>query len=104
MTGTDLIIQQIGAVSYISVIAVAIIVSVAAVTTGAGFSYLGAKFFDSCVRQPELMPDLQVKLFIIAGLVDAVSMIGVGVAMIYSFSNPVISSLISAAAQVTAGG
>ena len=103
MTGTDLIIQQVGSVSYISVIAIAIIVSVAAVTTGAGFSYLGAKFFDSCVRQPELMSDLQVKLFIIAGLVDAVSMIGVGVAMIFAFSNPVISSLIDASTKIVGG-
>ena len=103
MTGTDLIIQQVGSVSYISVIAIAIIVSVAAVTTGAGFSYLGAKFFDSCVRQPELMSDLQVKLFIIAGLVDAVSMIGVGVAMIFAFSNPVVSSLIDASTKLVGG-
>ena len=102
-TGTDLIISQIGQVSYISVIAIAIIVSVAAVTTGAGFSYLGAKFFDSCVRQPELMSDLQVKLFIIAGLVDAVSMIGVGVAMIFAFSNPVVSSLIDASTKLVGG-
>ncbi len=93
------VIQVLGDVSVYSIMAVAVIVCIAAVTTGAGFTVLGCKFFDSCVRQPELMPDLQVKLFIIAGLVDAVSMIGVGVAMIFSFSNPVLASLVDIAKE-----
>ncbi|THB64696.1 MAG: F0F1 ATP synthase subunit C [Gammaproteobacteria bacterium] len=93
------VVDVFGNVGMYSIVAVAVIVCVAAVTTGAGFTVLGCKFFDSCVRQPELMPDLQVKLFIIAGLVDAVSMIGVGVAMIFAFSNPVMASLVDFAKE-----
>jgi len=46
-----------------------------------------------------MIPVLQTKLFIIAGLLDAISMIGVGVAMLYTFSNPFLS-----AAKAALGG
>jgi F-type H+-transporting ATPase subunit c len=39
------------------------------------------------------MPQLQTKLFVIAGLLDAISMIGVGVALLYTFSNPFLAAL-----------
>ena len=40
-----------------------------------------------------MIPQLQVKMFIIAGLLDAVSMIGVGVALLFTFANPFMSTL-----------
>ncbi|MBQ1837076.1 MAG: ATP synthase F0 subunit C, partial [Neisseriaceae bacterium] len=42
----------------------------------------------SSARQPELMNSLQVKLFIIAGLIDAAFLIGVGIALLFAFANP----------------
>jgi len=47
----------------------------------------------SSARQPEMMNPLQVKFFIIAGLLDAVSMIGVVIALILVFGNPLLSAL-----------
>ena len=82
-----------------TVYVVMVIMIVGAITTGFGFAILGCKFFDSCVRQPELIPVLQTKLFIIAGLLDAISMIGVGVALLYSFNNPLVQAILDAAAQ-----
>ena len=41
-------------------------------------------------RQPEMIPTLQVKMFIVAGLLDAVTMIGVGIALYLLFANPFI--------------
>jgi F-type H+-transporting ATPase subunit c len=46
---------------------------------------MGGKFLEACARQPELAPQLQVKMFILAGLIDAVAMIGVGIAMVLLF-------------------
>jgi F-type H+-transporting ATPase subunit c len=46
---------------------------------------MGGKFLESCARQPELAPSLQVKMFILAGLIDAISMIAVGIAMYILF-------------------
>ena len=71
-----------------TVIAVALILSVGAFGTAIGFALLGGKFLESPARQPELIPTLQVKMFIIAGLLDAVTMIGVGIALFFTFANP----------------
>ena len=39
------------------------------------------KYLEGAARQPEMIPQLQVKLFIVAGLLDAISMIGIGIAL-----------------------
>ena len=36
---------------------------------------------------------LQVKMFIVAGLLDAVTMIGVGIALFFTFANPFIAQI-----------
>ena len=74
-------------------IAAAIILSLAALGTALGFGLLGGKYIESSARQPEMMNPLQVKFFIIAGLLDAVSMIGVVIALILVFGNPLLSAL-----------
>ncbi|MGP9798604.1 F0F1 ATP synthase subunit C [Halomonas sp. 86] len=66
-------------------IAAAIIISVSALATGIGFAILGGKLLESTARQPELGDQLQTKTFIMAGLLDAVPMIGVGIAMYLIF-------------------
>lgn len=76
-----------------SAIAVAIIVSCCALGTAIGFAMLGGKFLDGAARQPEMAPMLQVKMFIIAGLLDAVPMIGIVVALLFTFANPFVGYL-----------
>ena len=80
-------------------IAVGLILGMGAVGTAIGFGLLGGKFLEGAARQPELVPMLQVKMFIIAGLLDAVTMIGVGMALFFTFANPFL-----AAVQTAAGG
>jgi F-type H+-transporting ATPase subunit c len=63
----------------------AIIISFAALGTAIGFSNLGGKLLEGSARQPEQGPALQGKMFIMAGLLDAVPMIGVGIAMYLIF-------------------
>jgi F-type H+-transporting ATPase subunit c len=74
-------------------IAVAILIGFGALGTALGFGLLGGRFLEGAARQPELIPQLQVKMFIVAGLLDAVSMIGVGIAMLLLFSNPLVTVL-----------
>ena len=74
-------------------IAAAIILSLAALGTALGFGILGGKYIESSARQPEMMNPLQGKVFIIAGLLDAVAMIGVVVALILVFGNPLLGAL-----------
>lgn len=67
------------------IIAAAIIIGLGALATGIGFALLGGKLLESTARQPELGAQLQTKTFIMAGLLDAVPMIGVGIAMYLIF-------------------
>jgi F-type H+-transporting ATPase subunit c len=83
----------IAQVQSMTVLAVAIIVGLGAIGTALGFAILGGKFLEASARQPELMPQLQTKLFVIAGLLDAISMIGVGVALLFTFNNPFLTAL-----------
>ncbi|GLP97661.1 F0F1 ATP synthase subunit C [Paraferrimonas sedimenticola] len=69
-------------------IAVAILIGMGALGTAIGFGLLGGKFLEGAARQPEMAPMLQVKMFIVAGLLDAVPMIGVGIALYMLFTNP----------------
>jgi F-type H+-transporting ATPase subunit c len=71
-----------------TVLAVSILIGLGALGTAIGFGLLGGKFLEGAARQPELVPMLQVKMFIVAGLVDAVAMIGVGIALFFTFANP----------------
>jgi F-type H+-transporting ATPase subunit c len=67
-------------------IAVAIIIGLGALGTAIGFGIMGGKFLEATARQPELAPQLQTKMFILAGLIDAIAMIGVGVALYMLFA------------------
>ena len=74
-----------------NLIAVALLIGLGALGTAVGFALLGGKFLEGVARQPELGSQLQVKMFIVAGLLDAVPMIGVGIAMLLLFANPFIA-------------
>jgi len=74
-------------------IAVAILIGAGALGTAIGFGILGGRFLEGSARQPEMIPTLQVKMFIVAGLLDAVTMIGVGIALYLLFANPFIAML-----------
>jgi len=67
---------------------VALLIGMGALGTAIGFGLLGGKFLEGAARQPEMAPMLQVKMFIVAGLLDAVTMIGVGIALFMLFTNP----------------
>jgi F-type H+-transporting ATPase subunit c len=74
-------------------IAVSLLIGLGALGTAIGFGVLGGKFLEGSARQPEMVPMLQVKMFIVAGLLDAVTMIGVGIALYFTFANPFIQNL-----------
>ena len=86
-------INLIADVMGITVIAAALLIGFGALGTAIGFAILGGKFLEGASRQPELTPMLQTKLFIVAGLLDAIPMIGVAIALLLIFANPFISAL-----------
>ena len=71
-------------------IAVAILIGLGALGVGIGMGLLGGRFLEGAARQPELAPT---KMFIVVALLDAVAMIGVGIALFFAFANPFIGQL-----------
>jgi F-type H+-transporting ATPase subunit c len=86
----------IAQIQSMTVIAVALLIGLGALGTAIGFGLLGGKFLEGAARQPEMVPMLQVKMFIVAGLLDAVTMMGVGIALFFVFANPFLSSVTGA--------
>ena len=66
-------------------LAAAIMVGLGGIGAGIGVGLLGGKFLEGVARQPELLPALRTQAFILAGLIDAVPIIGVGLAMFMIF-------------------
>lgn len=76
-----------------TIIGASILLAFAALGTAIGFAILGGKFLESSARQPELAGSLQTKMFIVAGLLDAIAMIAVGISLLFIFANPFIDLL-----------
>ena len=74
-------------------IAVALLIGLGALGVGIGMGLLGGRFLEGAARLPELAPMLQTKMFIGVALLDAVAMIGVGIALFFAFANPFIGQL-----------
>ncbi len=69
-------------------IACGLIIGLGALGACLGIAMMGGKYLESAARQPELMDKLQTKMFLLAGLIDAAFLIGVGIAMLFAFANP----------------
>ena len=76
-----------------SVIAAGLVIGLGGLGAAIGFGILGGKFLEGAARQPELAPMLMTRMFIVAGLLDAVPIIGVAIALLLIFSNPFLGAL-----------
>ena len=70
-----------------------LIIGLGAIGACIGIGIMGSKYLEASARQPELMNELQTKMFLLAGLIDAAFLIGVGIAMLFAFANPFIAAL-----------
>ena len=69
-------------------LACGLIIGLGAIGAYIGISLMGGKYIEASAHQPELMNELQTKMFMLAGLIDAAFLIGVGIAMMFAFANP----------------
>jgi F-type H+-transporting ATPase subunit c len=67
-------------------IAAATMMGLGALGAAVGIGVLGGRFLEGAARQPELIPLLRTQFFIMMGLVDAIPMIAVGLAMYVMFA------------------
>jgi F-type H+-transporting ATPase subunit c len=85
--------QFIALIQAYTALGVGIIIGLGAIGACIGIGIMGSKFLESAARQPELVPMLQGRMFLLAGLIDAAFLIGVAIAMFFAFANPLLSKL-----------
>lgn len=90
----DHLITPLASIYTMTIIAVAVIITAASVGTAIGFAMLGGKLLDNTARQPEMGNALQTKMFIAAALLDAISMIGVALALWFVSANPFVTAFL----------
>jgi F-type H+-transporting ATPase subunit c len=85
--------QYIALVQSYTALSLGIIIGLGAFGACVGIGIMGSKFLESAARQPELIPTLQGRMFLLAGLIDAAFLIGVAIAMFFAFANPLLARL-----------
>ena len=81
-------------------IGIGLMIGLGALGACIGIGIMGSKFLEAAARQPELIPMLQGRMFLLVGLIDASFIIGLAMAMYFAIANPLLSKLV----VVTAGG
>ena len=76
-----------------SALAAGLMIGLGALGAGVGIGILGSKFLEGAARQPELVPMLQVRMFLMLGLTDAVPIIAIAFAAFLMFANPFLGQL-----------
>jgi F-type H+-transporting ATPase subunit c len=74
-------------------IGVGLIIGLGAAGACIGVGIMASKYLESAARQPELMGELQTKVFLLLGLIDASFIIGVGIALWFTTANPFLGQL-----------
>ena len=72
-------------------IGIGLMIGLGALGACVGVGIMCSRSLEGAARQPELMPQLQTKVFLLLGLIDASYIIGVGLAMFFAFANPLLS-------------
>lgn len=93
------LIHLVTEIQSITILAAAALILLAALGTAFSFSMLGGKFLESIARQPELAPMLTMRMFMVAGLIDAFAAISVATGLLLVFSaNPFLTAALAAIA------
>jgi F-type H+-transporting ATPase subunit c len=74
-------------------IGIGLMVGLGALGACVGVGIMCSRFLEGAARQPELIPQLQAKVFLLLGLIDASFIIGLGIALFFAFANPLLSVL-----------
>lgn len=74
-------------------IGIGLIIGLGALGACIGVGIMCSAFLESSARQPEMVPTLQAKVFLLLGLIDASFIIGVGLAMLFAFGNPLLAAI-----------
>lgn len=92
--------MDLSSVYGMSAIAAGLLIGLASLGTAIGFGVLGGKFLEGVARQPELTSMLMMRMFLMAGLVDAFAAISIVMGLYLFFANnPFASALLQVAGK-----
>ena len=80
--------QLIAMVQAYTGVGIGLMIGLGALGACVGVGIMCSRFLEAAARQPELTDSLQAKVFLLLGLIDASFIIGVGLAMMFAFANP----------------
>ena len=84
-------LQFIAQVQAFTGIGIGLMIGLGALGACVGVGIMCSRFLEAAARQPELTDSLQGKVFLLLGLIDASFIIGVGLAMMFAFANPLLA-------------
>ena len=86
-------IQYLAMIQSYTAIGLGLMIGLAALGACIGIGIMCASFLEGAARQPEMIPQLQTKVFLLLGLIDASFIISVGIVMMFAFANPLLSAI-----------
>ena len=89
----DAKLQLLAMVQAYTGIGIGLMIGLGALGACVGVGIMCSRFLEGAARQPELMPQLQAKVFLLLGLIDASFIIGTGIALWYTTANPFLAQL-----------
>src|SRR5580765_5972131 len=95
-------ISALASVEGMTAIAAGLILGLAGIGAAIGLGLMGGTFLEGASRQPELVPMLQGKMFLLVGLIDAIPIIGVGIALYLTFVDAFSAKVVANAAAAAA--
>jgi F-type H+-transporting ATPase subunit c len=84
-------VQFLAQIQGFTALGIGLIIGLGALGACIGIGIMGSKFLEAAARQPELIPTLQGRMFLLVGLIDAAFLIGVALAMFFAVANPLLS-------------
>jgi F-type H+-transporting ATPase subunit c len=84
-------VEMLAMVQAYTGIGIGLMIGLGALGACVGVGIMCSRFLEGAARQPEMMPTLQAKVFLLLGLIDASFIIGVGLAMLFAFGNPLLA-------------
>jgi len=84
-------LQLVALVQAYTGVGIGLMVGLGALGACVGVGVMCSRFLEGAARQPEMIPALQAKVFLLLGLIDASFIIGVGIAMLFAFGNPLLA-------------
>ena len=84
-------LQMLAMIQAYTGVGIGLMIGLGAAGACIGIGIMCSRFLEAAARQPELTASLQGKVFLLLGLIDASFIIGLGIAMLFAFGNPLLS-------------